>query len=57
MDHMPPKDHPDPTLPIAMGIFAAFVIVTFFGMLITSTHIALRPTFNPTAPMAVSTPG
>jgi hypothetical protein len=57
MDHMPPKDHPDPTLPIAMGIFAAFVIVTFFGMLITGTHIALRPTFNPTAPTAVSTPG
>jgi hypothetical protein len=46
----------DPSLPLAMWIFAAVVVVTFFGMVVTSTHVALRPTFGP-APTAVSKQG
>jgi hypothetical protein len=56
MTHMPPKDHPDPTLPVAIGIFAAFVIVTFFGMLLTSSQVVLRPTLDPAAPTTILKP-
>jgi hypothetical protein len=51
MTHMPPKDYPDPTLPIAIGIFAAFMMVTLFGMLMTSSQVVLRPTLDPAAPV------
>jgi hypothetical protein len=56
MTNTPPKDNPDPTLPIAMGIFAAFVIVTLFGMLMTSSQVVLRPTLDPAAATTVSKP-
>jgi hypothetical protein len=44
MIHFPQRDKDsDPGLPIAMWIFAAVVIVMFFGMVVTSTHVTLRP--------------
>jgi hypothetical protein len=55
MTHIP-KDHPDPTLPIAIGIFAAFMIVTLFGMLMTSSQVVLRPTLDPSAPVTSAKP-
>jgi hypothetical protein len=42
------QQYSDPTLPLAMWIFAAVVVVVFFGMVVTSAHIALRPSFDPT---------
>jgi hypothetical protein len=45
-----------PPLPLAMWIFAATVVVMFFGMVVTSTHVAMRPALGP-APPAVSKPG
>jgi hypothetical protein len=34
---------PGLAIAIAMWIFAAVVIVMFFGMVVTSTHVTLRP--------------
>jgi hypothetical protein len=56
MTNLPKRDHPDPTLPIAMGIFAAFVIVTLFGMLVTSSPVVLRPTLDPSGPATIVKP-
>jgi hypothetical protein len=56
MINLPQRDKPDPTLPIAIGIFAAFMIVTFFGMVVTSSPVVLRPTLDPAMPTTVSKP-
>jgi hypothetical protein len=47
--------HHDSRLPPAMWIFAAVVIVTFFGMVVTSSHV-LRPILGPTAPTTILRP-
>jgi hypothetical protein len=39
-----------------MGIFAAFVIVTLFGMIMTSSQVVLRPTLDPLTPATVVKP-
>jgi hypothetical protein len=55
MTHLPhPPDRHDPSLPIALWIFAAVVIATFFVMAATgSPH--LRSTFDPASPPRIST--
>jgi hypothetical protein len=42
------QSYSDLTLPLAMWIFAAVVLAVFFGMVVTSTHVALRPSLDPT---------
>jgi hypothetical protein len=54
MTHLPHPDRHDPSLPIALWIFAAVVIATFFVMAATgSPH--LRSTFDPPSPPRIWT--
>jgi hypothetical protein len=46
------RNYRDLRLPVAMWVFAAMLIVTFFGMVVTSTPVVLRPTLDPNVPAA-----
>jgi hypothetical protein len=56
MTHFPHKDQRcDPSLPLAMWIFAIVVAATLLGMVVTSTPV-LHPTIDPSIPATVSKP-
>jgi hypothetical protein len=56
MTHFPHKDQRrDPSLPLAMWIFAIVAAATLLGMVVTSRAV-LHPTIDPSIPAAVSKP-